>query len=281
MRHLAALVLLGLALSGCEQNASAPTAKGSAATSPAGPPARPSAFATAQAPAAIPAAAGGARTVSEQNDLYAFDYAYPAEAGALPALKALLDAELDRERAKLIASAKKGKAEAGQGGFPYHAYYRATGWQVVTDLPDWLSLSAVIESYEGGAHPNHWSGSLLWDKAQAKRRAPLDLFISKKAFSRALQAEFCAAIDRQRAEKRGEKIDRASGDMFTECIDPAEQTVILGSSNRRTFDRIGLLVAPYEAGPYVEGAYEATLPVTQAVLAAVRPEYRASFAVKR
>ena len=69
--------------------------------------------------------------------------------------------------------------------------------------------------------------------------------------------------------------------LFDDCIDPVKSTVILGSSNKRTFDRIGVLVGPYEAGPYAEGDYEVTLPVTQAVLAAVRPEYRAAFSLKR
>ena len=57
--------------------------------------------------------------------------------------------------------------------------------------------------------------------------------------------------------------------------------MILGSSNGKAFDRIGILVAPYEAGPYAEGDYEITLPVTDAVIAAVKPEYRPSFASRR
>ena len=46
-------------------------------------------------------------------------------------------------------------------------------------------------------------------------------------------------------------------------------------------DRIGILIGPYEAGPYAEGGYEVTLPVTPAILAVVKPEYRASFAASR
>ena len=45
--------------------------------------------------------------------------------------------------------------------------------------------------------------------------------------------------------------------------------------------QIGVLIGPYEAGPYVEGGYEVTLPVTAEVLAVVKPEYRASFAAGR
>ena len=61
--------------------------------------------------------------------------------------------------------------------------------------------------------------------------------------------------------------------------------VILGiavalSSNRRAIDRLGLLVGPYVAGAYAEGSYDITLPVTPAVLKAVKPEYRGAFAVR-
>ena len=53
--------------------------------------------------------------------------------------------------------------------------------------------------------------------------------------------------------------------------------MILGSSDRKRFNRIGLLVGPYAAGPYAEGSYDITLPVTPAVLKAVKPEFRAAF----
>jgi hypothetical protein len=69
--------------------------------------------------------------------------------------------------------------------------------------------------------------------------------------------------------------------MFSECIDPTDSTIILGSSNRQGFDRIGVLVAPYEAGPYAEGTYEVTVPVTRAVMDAVKPVYRSAFAPAR
>jgi hypothetical protein len=41
-----------------------------------------------------------------------------------------------------------------------------------------------------------------------------------------------------------------------------------------------VLVAPYNAGPYAEGSYEVTVPVTPEILALVKAEYRDSFAVK-
>jgi hypothetical protein len=226
-------------------------------------------------------APGVPRSVKESNDLYDFEYSYPAAAGGIPALKAMLDAELAKQKSELIANAKAQRVEAKKNDYPYNALGDWVVWKVVTDLPAWLSLSAEVSTYEGGAHPNHGFDALLWDRQANQRRDPLDLFTAKTGLSRAIRKDFCAALNKQRAQKRGEPIDPKSKDEFDQCIDPADNTVILGSSNHQTFDRIGVLVAPYNAGPYAEGDYEVTLPVNDAVLAAVKPEYRSSFSVKR
>jgi hypothetical protein len=149
---------------------------------------------------------------------------------------------------------------------------------VVTDLPGWLSLTASRWEFTGGAHGNPWTEAMLWDKAAGARRAAADLFLSKAALSSAIRLPFCDRLDKERAKRREAPVNRNSGDMFDECIDPVESTVILGSADRQHFTRIGVLVDPYEAGPYAEGGYEVTLPVTPAVLKAVRPEYRSLFA---
>ncbi len=60
-----------------------------------------------------------------------------------------------------------------------------------------------------------------------------------------------------------------------------ELTPLWGSSNRQAINRIGLIADQYVAGSYAEGPYEITLPVTPAVIAAVKPGNRAAFAVKR
>lgn len=222
-----------------------------------------------------------ARSVEDKTPLYEFDYAYPAEAAAIPGLKAWLDADLDAQKQEIMASAKAGRDEAKKSGFPFNPYGHSTAWQVVTSLPGWLSLSAQRWEFTGGAHGNPWSEALVWDKASGARLKPIDLFTSKAALTAAIQAPFCDQIDKQRAEKRGEPVVRGSDDLFSECIDPAQSTVILGSSDKQHFTRIGVLVDPYEAGPYAEGTYEATVPVTAAVLKAVKPQYRAAFAVQR
>lgn len=267
----AVLVALPLALLAACSGEPAPqpsaTAEGSAAAPT--PPAAPS------VPVPVPA---NARSVSESNDLYEFDYSYPAAAASIPDLKALLDKDLDARKAELVRSAREGRKEAKSAGFEYHPYTRTVDWKVVTDLPGWLSMSTIVGDYSGGAHPNYGFESLLWDRSTNRRYKPEDLFVSRAALSAAIRKPFCAELDRQRAKKRGGEVPGLAE--FAECIDPVEQTVILGSSHGKAFNRIGVLVAPYAAGPYAEGDYDVTVPVTDAVLKAVKPEYLPLFSVR-
>lgn len=262
--------MIVLALAACSQQPEGGDAQASA--SPAKTVAAP---AVPVPPTLLPVAA---RKVSEENDVYSFTYSYPAAAGVVAGLKASLDADLNDRLARLKRDAAEGKAEAEKGGFPFHAWYWSQEWKVVSDLPGWISLSADFANYTGGAHGMHWFGAMLWDRQADRARDPLTLFRSKQALADAIRKPFCAELDRQRAKKRGEPVDPQRGGMFEACIDPTAQTVILGSATKKAFDRIGILVAPYEAGPYAEGAYEVTVPVTAAVIAAVRPEFRPAFA---
>lgn len=216
-------------------------------------------------------------SVKDANDLYEFSYAYPAAAAAIPQVGAALDKLMEERRAELVAQSRADQGQAKKDGYPYHAHSYGAEWKVVADLPQWLSLSAEIYTFQGGAHGMTFFDSLLWDKRAQAVRKPLDLFAGKAALTSAVRAPFCAALDKEREKRRGAPLDRAGDPMFTKCIDPAAQTVILGSSNGQTFDRIGFLVAPYEAGPYAEGSYEVTLPVTGKLMAALRPQYRAGF----
>ncbi len=228
-----------------------------------------------------PAPARAARRVKEESRFYSFAYGYPAAAAAIPELKAKLDADLEMQRRELADEAREDAAHAEASEYRFHPYARSFDWKVVTELPGWLSLSTQVSTYTGGAHPNYWFDAILWDKAANRERDALDLFSSKAALSAAIRRAFCAEIDRQRVRKRGRPLDRAGGGSFDDCLDPVGYTLILGSSDRKAFNRMGVLVPPYEAGPYSEGEYEVTLPVTRAVIAAVKPEFRSSFAIKR
>ncbi|KPL69671.1 hypothetical protein SZ64_17165 [Erythrobacter sp. SG61-1L] len=259
-----------VALAGC--SSSSPAEKKEAAT------ATPTPSAT-QTAAVAPQ--GEARKIAQANETYEFEYSFPAQADAVPGLRAMLETQAKKDMAEAESAATAGRADAQANDYPFHAYGYSTDWQVVTDLPGWLSLSATHWEFTGGAHGNSNFDSMLWDRKADTAREPLSLFTSVKALEAAAQPAFCNALDKQREEKRGEKVVRSADDWMTACIGFDSVTLILGSSNGQTFDRIGFLVPPYAAGPYVEGDYEVTLPVTPAVMKAVKPQYRASFSIMR
>jgi hypothetical protein len=92
-------------------------------------------------------------------------------------------------------------------------------------------------------------------------------------------APYCKRLDAERAKRRqGEKL----GGEFDQCPKYSELSVYPADKNRNgRFDRITFVASPYVAGPYVEGEYEISLPVSSALIAAMKPEYRASFEVQR
>ena len=232
-----------------------------------------------EAPEAMPSAKPVAFT--DSTKLYEFNYTYPAEASAIPALVGWFKLDAAKHRKELISEAKQGQAEAKALKQTYYPYGHSTKWQLVTDIPGYLSLSADRWDSLGGAHANPWREGLVWDKQTGTRHRGTDFFLTQKALSAAIRAPFCAALNKQRAEKRGEAADIKRSGMFNECIDPAAQTVILGSTDKRHFTRISILIDPYEAGAYAEGNYEVTLPVTSALLKAIKPQYRSAFAVPK
>lgn len=216
---------------------------------------------------------------AEESDLYSYEYAYPAEVDAIPELRARFDGELADGKAKLAAQAQEAREEARDQGFPYNAYAEGTEWKVVADTPRYLSLSAEIYSYTGGAHPNSGSTALVWDREAKRALKPLDFFTSAEALGEAVKDGFCAALDKERAKRRGEDAE-VGIDEFARCPAIGELTVLLGSSNGKGFNRIGFIADPYVAGPYAEGNYDITVPVTAEVLEVVRPAYREAFTLR-
>ncbi|MDP4604903.1 MAG: DUF4163 domain-containing protein [Erythrobacter sp.] len=206
-----------------------------------------------------------------------FAYGWPAAVSAIPALAA----RFTDERTAALAEQKAEWAEAlrefaGEDCVACTSRGYSKEWKVVADLPRYLSLSADMYLYTGGAHGNSAFEALVWDREAGAALDPTAMFRSEAALQDALGAGWCAALQAERAERLGG--DYAE-DSFFPCPPIADLTLLLGSSNKATFNRIGLIAAPYVAGSYAEGPYEVTLPVTPALLAAVKPEYKAAFAL--
>ncbi|WP_432767948.1 MAG: DUF4163 domain-containing protein [Sphingopyxis sp.] len=266
-QYRALILLAALTLAACAEETETPAEKAAAAAVPGAPP---------TSPADRAAATAAASDVKESSDLIEFAYSYPREAARIAGLAAWLDGDRATKRDALIAAAERDKAAAEKEGFPYRPHSHLQTWQRVTDTPRFLSLSAEIETYMGGAHGMTSFDSLLWDRNRAIRLTPLDLFVSGDAFDAAIKDAFCERIDRAKAAKG--IVPPANDDgPFAACPAASAQTVWLGSSDGRYLDRMTIAIAPYEIGPFAEGSYKINMPVTAALVKAVKPEYARDF----
>ncbi len=256
-----------LLLMGCSDDKPTVAEKAAAAAVPGAPPGGVADVVAKTAPAS---------DIRENNDLIEFAYGYPREAAAIPELAAWLDSDRATQRSALIAAARRDKAAADKGGYPYRADSHLQTWQRVTSTPRFLSLSAEIQTYMGGAHGMTTFDTLLWDRNRRKHLQPLDLFTSGEAFDAAIGDTFCTAIKRAKRAK-GIMREEAPDSPFAKCPPASAQTVWLGSSDGRYLDRMTIAIAPYEIGAFAEGSYKINVPVTGALVRAVKPEYARDF----
>lgn len=206
-----------------------------------------------------------------------FAYAWPAPVSAIPALAERLGADREAALAEQKSDWATALAEfAGEDCVSCKTLSYSKEWKVVADLDRYLSLSGDIYLYTGGAHGNSAVEALVWDREAGAGLDPEGMFDSEAALQEALGDAWCKALKKEKQTRLGPDY---SDDGFFPCPPVKEVTVLLGSSDKRAFNRIGLIAAPYVAGSYAEGPYEVTLPVTAAVIAAVKPEYAAAFAL--
>lgn len=217
--------------------------------------------------------------VEEANELFSYKFACPAAVGAIPPLAREIERRADAAKSEMRANAEAERKFTAEEGFPYRQQSLSAEWKVAANLPDWVSLTNEFATYTGGAHGNYGVTSLVWDRHAARAMEGVDMFISPATLTGAISRTYCLALDRQRQQKNGMAPDPSGP--FGQCPSVTELTVIPGSTNGRTFDRIGLYAGPYVAGSYADGSYEVTLPVDAQILAAVKPEYRAAFSAAR
>ena len=201
--------------------------------------------------------------VRYQSPTLRFRWSLAPEAALEPALVRDLrsTALANRERAIRAADATaEAAAKTGRpAGRPLQSEW-IERWvpQAETDLL--LALSAQQYSFTGGAHGNLVLKSVLWDRGENRRITFLELFADPKAMLAALKPLFCNALDEARKSRR----DGELGEGFADCPDPSAYPIVPEGEGQ--IDRIRILVPPYEAGPWVEGVYEISLPA-----AVVRP----------
>ncbi|MFW2829336.1 PdaC/SigV domain-containing protein [Sphingomonas sp. ID0503] len=227
---------------------------------------------------AEPAPAAAADVViADKSELYDFAYAWPAVAAAIPAVNADLEAEAKRLKAKGVKGAAADQQEARKNGWLYRQHSLSKRWMVKGGSAGLLSLGAEFEEYLGGAHGMQGFDARLVSRKLGRAIPFRELFVNPDRALTTMSGPFCETLDKQRAEKRGEPVKRGT-DFETACPKIADQVIVPAGSGR--FTTFLVQVAPYEAGPYAEGDYQVPVPVTAALLAEIRPEYREEFGLK-
>jgi hypothetical protein len=213
-----------------------------------------------------------------ENDLIEFHYGWSAEAAAVPQLVERFKMEMEKAETELIAGAKEDKTSRQKEGFDFHGFMSSTDYETGGQSERLLSLRVGAGSYTGGAHGNHGTGSLLWDRTAAKEIKDTDLFADAANRDRLMTQRWCDALNKAREEKRGEPVG-GSG-IFDDCPKLDEIAIIPTDKDKNgRFELLTLVASPYVAGPWAEGDYEIELGVTADLIASLKSDYRAGFEV--
>jgi hypothetical protein len=258
MRRLVALALLGPALAGMLAACDRKPAEQAAAPPP--------------APAGQPEAPRPLE-YSKQTPAANVRLYLPSQVAKVPALYAELYAEGVTDLDAFADGAKGEVEELAAAGAPTRQLERELKWKLGAETPRLLGL--YLEEYEntGGAHPNAMLGSLIWDKQTGKELKPLDL-VRPGADKARLDRLVCDAVHAAKLERTGNAELMAD----QKCPTFAEVKLTLAPSTLK--DRAGgvtVLISPYEIGPWAEGSYELTLPLSK-LAPDIAPAYAAEFA---
>ena len=232
---------------------------------------------------APPAPQGKPVELKSETPLLNWEVSWPAEVNAIPALEKSIRDPAEKALAELTTQAREDKAEREKQGFDFNGYEYSVAVKVAGQTPRLLSLTREWMDYTGGAHPNHGTDAVLWDKSANAPVALAALFASGGSLERLFRDAFCKALDAERAKKR-EGLDAVGdpNDPFSQCPKFSElQIVPQGPEKGGPMTMLLFHANPYVAGPYVEGDYDIELPVSAAFIAALKPDFRPSFAAKR
>jgi len=225
------------------------------------------------------AAPANAVAIKEKVGEIEFDYSWPQAAAEIAGLDSWLRSNGEHLRKQTLDGGRADEAEAKKAGYPFRGHTYEEHWSVVADVPALLVMQSEGYVYTGGAHGMPIVTTLLWDKASSKR-LPADALMDMTVLDRGLNDRFCAALDAERAKRRGAPVKTGDPNElreFVQCVDLGKQTILPVSRNGQALDTIRVVIMPYEAGPYAEGIYQLDLPVDAAVMQAVKPAYKDAF----
>lgn len=193
---------------------------------------------------AVPAAAQ--TRVEAKTAALDFSYTYPDAAARIAPLRRWLESDRAWLRIRTAKMAAADRRKAAKSNFPFHRHDATRAWKVVTETPRLLSLSGETYRFTGGAHGNTALEPLVWDKAKARRIEPRAMFESSAAMQRVFGTGWCDWLKRERGRRLGS--EPGTGDIFP-CPPVSDLTVLLGSTDRRAIDRIGLVAGNMSPAP--------------------------------
>lgn len=201
-----------------------------------------------------------------------FTFDIPALPESVPLLRGQLESLRDRARADYDT----GRAELAElRSAAADAYLHDQRWTVTGRTDALIGLASETYSYTGGAHGNTAYDALVWDVASDRPIGVLGLFSNRYLGLSIIDQPFCAALRDQQVERMGEIAD---DDFWADCPTLDQVAVAPMGGDGAPFTAFRVRVPPYIAGPYAVGTFEVDVPVSAAMLDALRPEYRGSFA---
>jgi len=217
--------------------------------------------------------------VDRKGDTVEFNYAWSAEASATPPLVRRLRSDLETAWSAASTTAQADRVAALAANRPFNGHQFSRRWTTAGQSSRLLSLESQTMIVTGGAQPSHGADALLWDRrARAEIKAER-LFGTGNDLAKLVHAPYCVTLEGERAKRRGSAVQ--PGDAFSACPQLRALAVVPADSNaNRRFDRVRLVAPNGVAGAYAEGRYDIAIPVTAAMLAAIKPAYRSSFEVQ-
>lgn len=215
------------------------------------------------------------QTAVRDTPLLDFEYSWPEAISPETQLVGRLSADLSKSYDEALAAARENKSDTEKYNAPFNQNMFNRAWSLEGQTKRLISLVSGTDTFTGGAHPNHESSALLWDRSTAGEIKLAELFASPEALESAVRPAFCKALDAERAKRRqGERLEG----QFAECPALSELTIApVDKDGDGKFESIRMVADPYVAGPYAEGDYEVVLPVTAAIAAGLKPEFRPDF----
>lgn len=199
----------------------------------------------------------------------------PEDFRRFPALHETLYSESETELKAFVENATKTRADLKSEGFDSPPYFRTTVWHLSGESPQLASFYAEHMEFSGGAHGNMNFQTILWNKTDNQPLDSAALFVPNADF-KAVDSYLCTQIEVERS-RRNETPTRQNPSGFP-CPKLLESRIILiPSTTPEKFGAVEALYAPYDVGPYAEGAYQIRIP-QNLLREVIAPDYRANFA---